>query len=97
MIISGGSNIYPREIEEVLLRHTGVLKSLLLAAHTGTGERRWLPLLCLCPEMAVTAGALTACAFDTMALQTTPRLLLCRQFALTTTAVASHTCASSSP
>ena len=27
MIISGGSNIYPREIEEVLLRHPGVLRS----------------------------------------------------------------------
>jgi long-chain acyl-CoA synthetase len=26
MIISGGSNIYPRELEEVLLRHTGVLE-----------------------------------------------------------------------
>jgi len=26
LIIRGGSNIYPREIEEVLLRHPGVLE-----------------------------------------------------------------------
>ena len=36
MIITGGSNIYPREIEEVLLRHPGVLE----AAVVGRPHRR---------------------------------------------------------
>jgi len=39
MIISGGSNIYPREIEEVLLRHPGVLEcSVVGRPHPEWGE-----------------------------------------------------------
>jgi len=39
MIISGGSNIYPREIEEVLLRHPGVLECAIVARpHAEWGE-----------------------------------------------------------
>ena len=39
MIISGGSNIYPREIEEVLLRHPGVAEcSVVGRAHPEWGE-----------------------------------------------------------
>ena len=39
MIISGGSNIYPREIEEVLLRHPGVLEcSVIGRPHPDWGE-----------------------------------------------------------
>jgi acyl-CoA synthetase (AMP-forming)/AMP-acid ligase II len=39
MIISGGSNIYPREIEEVLLRHPAVAEcSVVGRAHAEWGE-----------------------------------------------------------
>ncbi|MGE5203630.1 MAG: AMP-binding protein [Acidobacteriota bacterium] len=39
MIISGGSNIYPREVEEVLLRHPGVSEvSVVGRAHPDWGE-----------------------------------------------------------
>ncbi|MFZ8954957.1 MAG: class I adenylate-forming enzyme family protein, partial [Burkholderiaceae bacterium] len=39
MIISGGSNIYPREIEEVLLLHPGVLEcSVVGRPHPDWGE-----------------------------------------------------------
>lgn len=39
MIISGGSNIYPREVEEVLLRHPGVLEASVVGRpHAEWGE-----------------------------------------------------------
>ena len=39
VIISGGSNIYPREVEEVLLRHDGVLEcSVIGRPHPEWGE-----------------------------------------------------------
>jgi len=39
MIISGGSNIYPREVEEVLLRHDGVSEcSVVGRPHADWGE-----------------------------------------------------------
>ncbi len=37
MIISGGSNVYPREVEEVLLRHDGVIE----ASVVGRPHREW--------------------------------------------------------
>ena len=39
MIISGGTNIYPREIEEVLLRHPGVYECAVVGRpHADWGE-----------------------------------------------------------
>ena len=40
MIISGGSNIYPREIEEVLLTHPACWRPRSSAGRTPTGARR---------------------------------------------------------
>ncbi|MDY6998956.1 MAG: AMP-binding protein, partial [Actinomycetota bacterium] len=42
VIISGGSNVYPREVEEVLLRHAGVRE----AAVIGMPDREWGEVVC---------------------------------------------------
>jgi long-chain acyl-CoA synthetase len=59
MIISGGSNIYPREVEEVLLRHADVREvsvigrpdrewgEVVVAYVVGTAERAALDAICL--------------------------------------------------
>ena len=73
MIISGGSNIYPREIEEVLLRHTGVQEvSVVGRPHRDWGEEV-VAFVVPCPEMAVTAEALDRLCLDTMARYKRPR------------------------
>ena len=47
LIISGGSNIYPREVEEVLLRHEGVLEvSVIGRPHPDWGEEVMAFVVC---------------------------------------------------
>ena len=44
MIISGGSNIYPREVEEVLLKHAAVREvSVIGRPASANGARSWSP------------------------------------------------------
>jgi long-chain acyl-CoA synthetase len=73
MIISGGSNIYPREIEEVLLRHTAVLE----ASVVGRPHREWgeevVAFVVRRPETTVTAAELDRLCLDTMARYKRPR------------------------
>jgi long-chain acyl-CoA synthetase len=73
MIISGGSNIYSREIEEVLLRHTGVLE----VAVVGRPHRYWGEEVVACvvprPEATVTAEELDHLCLETIARYKRPR------------------------
>jgi acyl-CoA synthetase (AMP-forming)/AMP-acid ligase II len=46
LIISGGSNIYPREVEEVLLTAPGVAEVAVVGAPDPSGARWWWPLSC---------------------------------------------------
>ena len=64
MIISGGSNIYPREVEEVLLKHAARARSLGdRPAATPNGARSWSPMWSATPRAAnSTRFALTAIA-----------------------------------
>jgi long-chain acyl-CoA synthetase len=60
MIISGGSNIYPREIEEVLLRHPAVLEASVIGSpHADWGEEV-VAFIVLRDGMAATAADLDA-------------------------------------
>jgi len=64
LIISGGSNIYPREIEEVLLTHPDVLECAVVSRpHTDWGEE-----VIAFVVARVGAGALDAQALDQLCL-----------------------------
>ncbi len=67
MIISGGSNIYPREIEEVLLRHADVLEcSVVGRPHADWGEEV-VAFVVTRPGAQVPPQALDALCLDNIA------------------------------
>jgi long-chain acyl-CoA synthetase len=73
MIISGGSNIYPREVEEILLRHPGVLEvSVIGRPHSDWGEE---VVACVVPhaEQKVSADELDALCLSAIARFKRPR------------------------
>jgi long-chain acyl-CoA synthetase len=73
LIISGGSNIYPREVEEVLLRHPSVLEvSVIGRPHPDWGEE---VVACVVarPERAVSTAELDALCLSSIARFKRPR------------------------
>ena len=73
LIISGGSNIYPREVEEVLLRHPDVIEvSVIGRPHPDWGEE---VVACVVarPERTVSAAELDALCLDAIARFKRPR------------------------
>jgi long-chain acyl-CoA synthetase len=73
LIISGGSNIYPREVEEVLLRHPDVLEvSVIGRAHPDWGEE---VVACVVPrpERTLAAADLDKLCLDAIARFKRPR------------------------
>lgn len=76
LIISGGSNIYPREIEEVLLRHPGVMQvSVVGAPHPEWGEEV-VALIVTVPGANVCAEALDALCLENIARFKRPKRYL---------------------
>jgi acyl-CoA synthetase (AMP-forming)/AMP-acid ligase II len=73
MIISGGSNIYPREIEEVLLRHPDVVEASVVGRpHPDWGEEV-VAFLVARPGVTVAAGELDRLCLDYIARFKRPR------------------------
>lgn len=73
VIISGGSNIYPREVEEVLLRHAGVQEACVVGRpHAQWGEEV-VAFVVRRPGVLVDASALDALCLDTIARFKRPR------------------------
>jgi long-chain acyl-CoA synthetase len=73
LIISGGSNIYPREVEEVLLRHPAVLEvSVIGRRHPDWGEE---VVACVVarPERTLAAAELDRLCLDAIARFKRPR------------------------
>jgi acyl-CoA synthetase (AMP-forming)/AMP-acid ligase II len=73
MIISGGSNIYPREIEEVLLRHPAVVEcSVIGRPHPDWGEEV-VAFVVAAPGQRVEPQALDRLCLENMARYKRPR------------------------
>jgi long-chain acyl-CoA synthetase len=73
MIISGGSNIYPREIEEVLLTHPAVLETAVVSRpHADWGEEV-IAYVVLRPDAQVEATDLDRLCLDNIARYKRPR------------------------
>lgn len=76
MIISGGSNIYPREIEDVLLRHPHVAQASVVGApHAEWGEEV-VAFVVSTPGAALAAGDLDALCLEHIARYKRPRRYL---------------------
>jgi acyl-CoA synthetase (AMP-forming)/AMP-acid ligase II len=67
LIISGGSNIYPREVEEVLLRHPGVAECSVVGRHHGDWGEEVVAFVVSAPEQAVDVAALDALCLEHIA------------------------------
>jgi len=60
MVISGGSNIYPREVEEVLLQHPGVSEVSII----GRADPEWGEVM-----VAYVVGTATEAELDALCLE----------------------------
>jgi long-chain acyl-CoA synthetase len=73
MIISGGSNIYPREIEEVLLRHPDIVEASVIGRpHPDWGEEV-VAFVVAKPETKIAEAALDRLCLDHIARFKRPR------------------------
>ena len=73
LVISGGSNIYPREIEEVILRHARVLEvSVIGRPHPDWGEEA-VAFIVARPGLTVEAAELDRLCLDSIARYKRPR------------------------
>ena len=73
VIISGGSNIYPREVEEVLLRHPGVLESSVIGGPDAEWGENVIAFVVAKPGAQVAADELDALCLAHIARFKRPR------------------------
>jgi len=73
MIIRGGSNIYPREIEEVLLRHPGVVEVAVVGCPDPEWGEEVAAFIVARPDAAPSAAELDALCLDNVARFKRPR------------------------
>ena len=73
VIISGGSNIYPREVEEVLLRHPGVLESSVIGGPDAEWGESVIAFVVAKPGAQVAADELDALCLAHIARFKRPR------------------------
>jgi long-chain acyl-CoA synthetase len=75
MIIRGGYNVYPREVEEVLYAHPAVLEAAVIGVpHPSHGEEV-KAVLALKPGVAATEADITAYCKERLAAYKYPRII----------------------
>ena len=67
MIISGGSNIYPREVEEVLLQHPDVLEVSVVGRHHADWGEEVVAFVVAKPGRTVSNDTLDALCLENIA------------------------------
>ncbi len=73
MIVSGGENIYPREIEEVLYAHPAVLEAAIIGVPDELWGESVMALVVLRPGQAATADELIAFSAERLARYKRPK------------------------
>jgi len=74
MIISGGSNIYPREIEEVLLRHPAIAEVSIVGKPSAEWGEDVVAFVVAKPGQSVSDGELDQLCLDHIARFKRPKL-----------------------
>ncbi len=73
VIISGGSNIYPREVEEVLLRHPAVAEASVIGCKDPEWGEAVVAFVACAPGRTVSAAELDALCIDNIARYKRPK------------------------
>jgi fatty-acyl-CoA synthase len=73
MIVSGGENVFPREVEELLLTHPAILDAAATGVEDAEFGQRLSAFVVLRPGAAATAGELQAFVKDNLARYKVPR------------------------
>ncbi len=79
MYISGGSNIYPREIEEKILAHPAVAETAVLGIPTRPGARSAIAVCVPREGMALSEDDVMTFLFDKVARYKLPRRVILRE------------------
>ncbi len=75
MIIRGGFNVYPREVEEVLYRHPAVLEAAVIGVPDAMHGEEIKAVLALKPDHSVSAEEITAYCKEHVAAYKYPRIV----------------------
>ena len=76
MVLRGGFNVYPREVEEVLLRHTGIAQVAVIAVPDETHGEEICAVVVRSPEAGdVTAEEIVAWSKEQLAAYKYPRIV----------------------
>jgi long-chain acyl-CoA synthetase len=73
MIITGGLNVYPRQVEEVLFQHASVSEAVVVGVQDDHWGERIVALVCLKPNLEVDARDLIAFCRDRLTGYKTPK------------------------